>query len=261
VRPARAPARQPPVRCFVAVCLFVCSLLGCASHERESASAYEIHLERTPNLPNHARIVFFGDSITEAGSWPRGYVTLVKTSLREQYPDRHLQVIGAGVAGNRVPDLQARLERDVLSKDPTHVVIYIGVNDVASQSASRAPEAIDKDAYGRGLRSLLTRIELTGAEAILCTPGVIGEDPGADSNENRLLDDYALISRQVAAEAGAGLCDLRSAFTEYLTIHNPKRRYHGILTYDGVHLNEEGNRFVARQMLKAFNASQRLPDA
>jgi lysophospholipase L1-like esterase len=53
----------------------------------------------------------------------------------------------------------------------------------------------------------------------------------------------------VAATNGARVCDLRAAFTGYLEEFNTKGRYEGILTYDGVHLNAEGNRFVARQML------------
>ncbi len=216
-------------------------------------------MDRTTILPNRARIVFFGDSITEAGVGPGGYVTLVKESLKALYPGRRIDVIGSGVSGNRVPDLQARLERDVLSKKPTHVVVYIGVNDVGQRPVPHAEEGADKEAYRRGLKSLLTRIQRSGAEAILCTPGVIGEDPSSGSNENRLLDDYAVISRRVAAEAGAGLCDLRAAFRQYLKMHNTEGRYQGILTYDGLHLNEAGNRFVARQMLRAFNAPEYLP--
>jgi len=37
-----------------------------------------------------------------------------------------IEIIGAGVGGNKVPDLQARIEKDVLAKKPTIVVVYIG---------------------------------------------------------------------------------------------------------------------------------------
>jgi isoamyl acetate esterase len=256
----RAVSAELPVRPAIAACLVLvaCLFLGCASSQGDDGTAYDIGMDRKTVLPRHARIVFFGDSITEAGDLPGGYVYLVRESLEAIYPDQRIDVIGAGVTGDTVPDLQARLGRDVLSQDPTHVVIFIGVNDVAKQSLPNPREEIVKETYRRGLRSLLTRIQRRGADTILCTPAVIGEDPASDNDHNKLLDEYAAISRGVAAEVGAGLCDLRTAFRQYLKTHNPKQKHQGVLTYDGVHLNEEGNRFVARQMLMAFNAPDRL---
>src|SRR5258708_18554969 len=76
------------------------------------------------------RIIFLGDSITQAGVGEKGYVTLIKNTLAEKHKDLGIEVIGAGISGNKVPDLQKRLQKDVLDKKPTIVVIYIGINDV-----------------------------------------------------------------------------------------------------------------------------------
>jgi isoamyl acetate esterase len=46
-----------------------------------------------------ARIVFFGDSITEMGAAPGGYVTLIKDSLQRRGSD--VEIFGAGVSGNK----------------------------------------------------------------------------------------------------------------------------------------------------------------
>src|SRR5436190_1222593 len=81
-------------------------------------------------LMKKERIVFLGDSITQGGVSPNGYVTVFKKELAKKYPDGEFEIIGAGISGNKVPDLQKRLEKDVLSKKPTLVVIYIGINDV-----------------------------------------------------------------------------------------------------------------------------------
>ena len=48
------------------------------------------------------------------------------------------------------------------------------------------------------------------------------------------------------------VCDLRSAFITYLKTHNPDNKDRNILTSDGVHLNEAGNKFVAEQMMSLF---------
>jgi lysophospholipase L1-like esterase len=204
-----------------------------------------------------ARIVFLGDSITEAGVKPGGYVKLVENSLHYLYPEREIEVIGAGKTGNRVPHLLARFRKDVLPKAPTHVVVYVGVNDVGRGPPPGGNTGLK--AYRNGLADLVKRIEGAGADAIVCTPGVIGENPVSPTRENRLLDQYAEASREVAANTGAKVCDLRAAFTGYLERFNPQGKYRGILTLDGIHLNAEGNRFVARQIVHTF--SEEFKDA
>ncbi|QCK83060.1 hypothetical protein E5Z46_13115 [Geobacillus kaustophilus NBRC 102445] len=83
------------------------------------------------------RIVFIGDSITESGRWrdPEqigyGYVRLIRDYLITAYPHRSFDVVNRGVSGNRIPDLLARWERDVIDLQPDIVSISIGINDVS----------------------------------------------------------------------------------------------------------------------------------
>ncbi|MFM8890244.1 MAG: GDSL-type esterase/lipase family protein, partial [Planctomycetia bacterium] len=81
-------------------------------------------------LRPHERVGFLGDTITQGGDRPGGYVDLVRTRVKETHPGTAIEVIGAGISGNKVPDLENRLDRDVLAKKPTTVVVYIGINDV-----------------------------------------------------------------------------------------------------------------------------------
>jgi lysophospholipase L1-like esterase len=67
-----------------------------------------------------------------------------------------------------------------------------------------------------------------------------------------MLDEYSELSRRVAREQEVRLLDLRTKFTGYLAGHNPDDLSKGILTYDGVHLNAGGNRFVADAMMEAL---------
>lgn len=202
------------------------------------------------------RVVFLGDSITQGGAGPGGYVTLVKEALARDHRELEVEVIGAGISGNKVPDLQKRLERDVLSKKPTVVVIYIGINDVwHSQSGRGTP----KDVYEAGLKELIERITKADARPILCTASVIGEKTDGSNPLDKMLDEYCDISRAVAKETGTQLIDLRAAFLEHLKQNNAENKDRGILTGDTVHLNAAGNRFVADQMLKGLLASSGAP--
>lgn len=203
-----------------------------------------------PPLKKGERIVFLGDSITQAGAGPTGYVTLIRKTLNEKHKDLDIEVIGAGVSGNKVPDLQKRLDRDVLKTKPTLVVIYIGVNDVWHGENDPA-RGTSPEKFEAGLKEIIGRIKDAGARVVLCTPSVIGE-----KKANKLdakLDEYADISRKVAKETGVPLCDLRKAFRAHLEKVNTADMERGVLTDDRVHLNAAGNTFVAETILKCID--------
>jgi lysophospholipase L1-like esterase len=204
-------------------------------------------------LPNKGeRIVFLGDSITQAGDKGRGYVVLVREAIAEAMPDAGVEVLGAGISGHKVPDLEKRLDRDVIEKKPSTVVIYIGINDVWH---SKRGKGTAKDVYEKGLRSLVERIRAAGSRVILCTPTVIGEKAVGENQFDAMLDEYAGITRTVAADMKTGLIDLRKAFVDHLTTANADGKEKGILTNDGVHLNPEGNQFVADRMLEGLGVA------
>jgi len=217
--------------------LFVGLLAGCA------ASQHFLH--------TGARIVFLGDSITQLGVKPNGYVTLIQDSLHKEHEGMNIEVIGAGVSGNKVPDLQKRLQRDVLDKHPTVVVIYIGINDVWHWVTPNL-KGTTKEDFESGLKDIIASIQKAGARVILCTPSVIGEKNDGTNPQDAMLGEYSDISRRVAKETGSTLCDLHKAFEDYLKSHNPSNEEKGILTVDRVHLNDEGNRFVAEQILNTL---------
>jgi lysophospholipase L1-like esterase len=198
------------------------------------------------------RIVFLGDSITQAGDKGRGYVVLVREAITEAMPDAGVEVLGAGISGHKVPDLEKRLDRDVIEKKPSTVVIYIGINDVWH---SKRGQGTPKDVYEKGLRSLVERIRTAGSRVILCTPTVIGEKAVGENQFDTMLDEYAGITRSVAADMKTGLIDLRKAFVDHLAKANADGKEKGILTNDGVHLNPEGNRFVADRMLEGLGVA------
>ncbi|MEW6060431.1 MAG: GDSL-type esterase/lipase family protein, partial [Bacteroidota bacterium] len=161
------------------------------------------------------------------------------------------EVIGAGVSGNKVTDLQKRLKHDIVSKHPSIVIIYIGINDVWHyQFASRGLSGTPKDQFKKILTDIVEEIQSGGAQVILCTPSVVGEKVDGTNRWDAMLDEYADISRGVAREQQISLLDLRKEFLSYLSTHNPINAEKDILTYDGVHLNERGNRFVAEKMLR-----------
>jgi lysophospholipase L1-like esterase len=216
-------------------------------------------VENPIKLQKGDRLVFFGDSITaQGGSSKTGYINLMKDYLKSKYKDLDLELIGAGIGGHKVPNLQARVDKDVIAKKPTIVFIYIGINDVWHADFNAGTP---KDKYEAGLKEIIGKIQKSGAKVILCTPSVIGEKTDGSNKHDAKLDEYSDVSRAVAKEMKVEVCDLRKGFMNYLKANNPepKKKEAGILTTDRVHLSAAGDRFVAEMMLNML--SETLPPA
>lgn len=196
------------------------------------------------------RIIFFGDSITEAGVKPGGYITLMQEDLKKQGRASNFELIGAGIGGNKVYDLFLRLEKDVLLKRPDKVVIYIGVNDVWHKQL--AGTGTDPDKFKLFYSTIIEKIQATGAKVILCTPAVIGEKTDHSNQQDGDLNAYSSIIRSLAGQYKAQLVDLRKLFLDYNLKNNLENKESGILTTDRVHLNEKGNTLVAQELAKVL---------
>jgi lysophospholipase L1-like esterase len=188
------------------------------------------------------KVIFFGDSITQAGVQNNGYINLLKKTL----DPNQFELIGAGVGGNKVYDLYLRMEEDVLSKKPDLVFIYVGINDVWHKLGART--GTDYDKYLKFYQALINKIQANGSKVVLCTPTVIGEKKNDANEVDADLNLYAKGVRELAAKNNLPLCDLRKAFVDYENANNTNDLEKGILTTDKVHLNDKGNQLVADTM-------------
>jgi lysophospholipase L1-like esterase len=188
------------------------------------------------------KIIFFGDSITRAGMDPGGYITLIKDMLQKEGIDNY-ELIGAGIDGNKVYDLYLRVEKDVISKSPDIVVIYIGTNDVWHKSTHGT--GTDAGKFEEFYRAVIYKLQAADAKIILCTPTLIGEKKNNTNPQDDELNEYANIIRTIGSDLQLPVCDLRTIFQTYIDEQNITDPSSGILTTDGVHLNSTGNLLVA----------------
>lgn len=194
------------------------------------------------------KIVFFGDSITQMGVQPKGYVTEIQKHIAEKHPGQY-EAVGAGISGNKVYDLYFRFE-EMLELKPDVVVFYIGINDVWHKQG--AGTGTDADKFTRFYEKMIEKLKAQNIKVVLCTPSVIGERTDASNPQDGDLNYYSGIIRNLAQKHGLDLVDLRKEFLEYNRKNNPENADRGILTTDRVHLNEKGNAFVAEQMIKVL---------
>ncbi len=197
-------------------------------------------------LENPTRIVFFGDSITQAGVNKTGYITKMAEMLGAQGLASKYELIGAGIGGNKIYDLYLRHEEDVMAKKPNIVIIYVGINDVWHKTSSRT--GTDADKFEKFYNALIKRLQKANIQVVICTPTVIGEKFDATNENDGDLNAYSNIIRKIAADNQCKLIDLRKAFLSYEEKNNIENKASGILTTDRVHLNEAGNQFLAETM-------------
>jgi lysophospholipase L1-like esterase len=197
-------------------------------------------------LENPTRIVFFGDSITQAGVNKTGYITKMAEMLGTLGLSSKYELIGAGIGGNKIYDLYLRHEEDVIAKKPNIVIIYVGINDVWHKTSSRT--GTDADKFERFYTALIKRLQKANIQVVICTPTVIGEKFDATNENDGDLNAYSNIIRKIATDNQCKLIDLRKAFLSYEEKNNIENKASGVLTTDRVHLNESGNQFLAETM-------------
>ena len=202
------------------------------------------------NPPKKIKVLFFGDSITQMGVQPNGYIVKLDSIIKQSHQPDSIQLIGAGVGGNKVYDLYLRMEDDVLKKNPDVVIIYVGINDVWHKVSSGT--GTDPDKFENFYRAIIKKLRDKNIKVMVCTPSVIGERNDNSNQQDGDLNQYSNIIRSIAKELALPVCDLRNAFSAYLKTNNPGNTEKGILTSDRVHLNEKGNLFVAVEMWKAL---------
>ncbi|WP_158796935.1 GDSL-type esterase/lipase family protein [Pedobacter sp. L105] len=194
-------------------------------------------------------VVFFGDSITEYAVQPKGFISLIQQRLKDEHADADYTVQGAGIGGDKIYDLYLRYEEDVLAKKPDVVVMWVGVNDVWHKRL--AGTGTDYNKFGRFYTALIKKMQSKNIRVVLCTPASIGEKTDYSNELDGDLNKYSQYIREMAKQYNCGLVDFRTLFHEYGLKNNPENKENGILTKDGVHLNDEGNKYVADLMYKA----------
>jgi len=196
------------------------------------------------------KVVFFGDSITQAGAKPGGYIVLMKTALEQKGIGSNYDLIGAGIGGNKIYDLYLRMDDDVLSQNPDVVFIWVGVNDVWHKATSGT--GTDADKFDKFYEAIINKLLDRHIRTILVTPAVIGEKTDFTNQQDGDLNAYSQIVRNLAQKYHCGLIDLREIFHNYELKNNPGNKESGILTLDRVHLTDAGNQLVAEKMLEVL---------
>jgi len=197
------------------------------------------------------RILFQGDSITDAGRDKRnyhqmgnGYPKYASQAIAEAHPDIDFEFINLGISGNRTDQLFDRLYPDAISLQPDIISILIGINDIWHRKSN----ILTTDAqFELNYRTILTLLkERTNAKIIMLAPYVLDAE-----DKDFLREDHKKIIpivRALADEFADVYIPLDKEFEEAVKTQPEPRFYSG----DGVHPNQNGAAFIGALYAKAI---------
>ncbi|MBQ9429134.1 MAG: SGNH/GDSL hydrolase family protein [Clostridia bacterium] len=209
------------------------------------------------------KIVFLGDSITDAGrnreggvkqsALGYGFVRIVADRLIGADPEKYT-ILNRGVIGNRIVDLYAGIKCRLWNEAPDLASILIGINDVWHEITAR--NGVDLQRYERVYRMIIedTKARLPDTKLILCEPFVVeGTDtcPTEEAPDRYArfseIKQYAATVKKLADEYGLYFLPLQEAFDRAVAAH-------GAACYapDGVHPNVGGSSLIAGEWVKLF---------
>ncbi|MGE5194932.1 MAG: GDSL-type esterase/lipase family protein, partial [Deltaproteobacteria bacterium] len=209
-------------------------------------------------LMNARRIVFLGDSITAAGPYVAYFDAWLVSRRLEQTP----HVIDAGLPSETVsglseeghaggkfprPDLAERLDRVLAVTKPDLVIACYGIN-------CGIYEPFDKgrfERYQRGMTQVKSKVEKAGAKFVVMTPPFYDDKRAPKAfSYNEVLGRYSdwLLEQR---KEGWQVVDLHGPMTREV---QKRRAADPQFTFqpDGVHPNDAGHWFVARQLIQWF---------
>ncbi len=254
------PSRPLPRRELLEHALGALGAVGLAGALGSCASTPEGAGEkpRGPLIGKGARILFQGDSITDAGrsrdaaSIPNeqpgmgnGYAWLAAAQLLTTCPDQKLEIFNRGISGHKVFQLAERWEADCLELKPDLLSILIGVNDIWHSFGGGYDGTVE--VYERDYDALLrrTREALPEVKLVLCEPFVLRCGAVSDS-WFPLFDEYRAAAARVARAHGDVWVPFQTAFDEAVK-YAPPEHWAG----DGVHPSAAGASLMAWSWLRA----------
>ena len=197
-------------------------------------------------------LLFVGDSITDCGrdresggtDLGAGYVAQVRALLDAHHPEAEVRYLNTGISGNRVTDLEARWNVDVLAHQPDWVSVMIGINDVWRQFDSPLVEQVSLQAYGEKLQGLVERTLPQVQGMIVMSPFFL--ETNVKEPMRQMMDRYGAAARAIAVSNELRFVDVQGAFNAWL-VHNHALQ----LCADRVHPNAVGHNIIASAFLNA----------
>jgi lysophospholipase L1-like esterase len=180
------------------------------------------------------RVVFMGDSITDAWGRSRGVF----------FPGK--PYINRGISGQTTPQMLVRFRPDVIALKPKVVVILGGTNDIAGNTGPESLEEIEGN-----IESMAELARVNGIKVVLSSvmpvcdyikPQTAKRPPDKILTLNAWMRTYCALNHLVYLDYYSALIDDRNMFRKELT-------------FDGLHPNDAGYAVMSPLAAQAIAAA------
>jgi len=174
------------------------------------------------------------------------------------------EVINAGAGGHRSSQLLKRLDRDVLSKHPSTVLLMVGTNDRLNSGGF-----IEINVYRKNVESLIEQIQADGARVVLMTPPTCipellfnrhDAQKYADQSPVERMQEVRTVLLKLAREKQVPVIDFHDYLLEHKIADDSKtsviRNPANSGVKDGVHLTPAGYQLLARLVADKLKAEK-----
>lgn len=180
------------------------------------------------------RVVFMGDSITDA--WGRSRGTF--------FPGK--PYINRGISGQTTPQMLIRFRPDVIALKPRAVVILAGTNDIAGNTGPTTVEEIEGNLESMAQLALANNIKVVMASVMpVCDyikPQTARRPPETIITLNAWIKEYCTQNHLVYLDYYSAMVDERNMLKKELT-------------YDGLHPNAAGYEVMSPLAAQAIDAA------
>lgn len=208
-------------------------------------------------LKNGDRVVFYGDSITDA----RMYTLLAEEYIVTRFPRMNVKFVHSGWGGDRVGGggggpIDLRLDRDVSAYKPTVVTIMLGMND----GSYRAFDDGIYQTFSTGYKHIAEKLKKDnpGVRLTFIQPSPyddVTRPATFEGGYNAVLVRYGTFLQDLAKTTGANIADLNTPTVAMLTKANAANPTEAQkIVPDRVHPGWGGHLIMAQALLKSWNA-------
>ena len=209
------------------------------------------------------KIIFFGDSLTDSNrergseepgrvkevysdtprAYGSGYVFMVATQLFYEKPNFY-QILNRGIAGDRLPQMYARIQLDVWGENPDVLSILVGANDAKRVSN---PNYTDLERWGRLYRTMIRETQERFPAIKIMIGGTYDLRSNADVEYCNTRIAYAHEAKKIAEEFNLPFVSLQEVVEKAIEKYGLETCF-----YDRAHPNLVGSKIIADEWLKVF---------
>ncbi len=207
-------------------------------------------------------VALIGDSITHGGT----YQAFLQFFYATQFPNITVNYFNGGISGDNCNGTLFRLEKDILTHNPDHAIIMLGMNDVGRHlypvDQSKVTEETLKQrentlqTYIKNMTELATKLQDKGIDMIFMTPSIYDQTGDLETPNyfgvNDGLVTFSNVVKDLGKQFDAPVVDLNRVMLSINKTLQDNNKSATIIGNDRTHPGLPGHLVMAYEIIKTL---------